>query len=226
MKNKRLKYIIAIGLIAIALVIGKNIDRIRFSLSLLDIYRVASNNSNKNEQALKESPSKEVIVENPLENIPREEKPVDEIVETEDSQPNNEVVENDPIKPSEIIVGTPAKENIRTLTSITEEYNNKFTELQSELENSINKLIDTAYSEYQSGLLSKSQLASKYIDEGVLLEKSADDKFYNTLEEFEHQLKENYYETALVDQVKNYYEIFKNEKKTDLVSKGMEMVKK
>lgn len=104
------------------------------------------------------------------------------------------------------------------------EYNDRLLILQTEFDGELNKLIDTAIKDYNSGV-SKVKLANKYLGEGTKLEKSSDEKFYALLGKMEKELGDNSLDTQVSRDVAKYYETFKKEKKTELINKGMNIVK-
>lgn len=223
MKNKKSLYLLALSVVVFTIIIGKNMDRIKFSLSLFDIYREAKTVENI------ETPITKVPVENPLDKVFEEEKIVDSIDESEDNPSNtdiNEIAEKQEeiTTPSTSIPNNAIIEEKKSLNIITAEYNKKFKALEVEFESNLDSLLQTAYSDYVSGVISKSKLASKYLDEGANLEKSADRQFYALLKEFEDELKENSLDSSLVSEVESYYNTFKQGRKTDIINKGMDMV--
>lgn len=216
MKNKKLAYILALSVVLFTIIIGKNMDRIKFSLSLFDIYREAKIEENI------ETPIVKVPVENPLDKTIDEEKTVDNIVVSEDN--NEDSIVEDITSSSTSISEMPIVADTISLNSITIEYNKKFKALETAFEADLNSLLQTAYNDYTSGVISNSKLASKYLDEGAKLEKSADSEFYALLKEFENELEENSHDTSLVYEVESYYATFKEGRKTDIINKGMDMV--
>lgn len=246
MKNKKFKRISIASLLIITLLIGINIDKIRFGLSLLDIYK----NTNPNE-SISSSSEKDTIaktpVENPLEKILGEAEPEDKAESSgdtednaningsnnnlkdkeEDTPKNNNINVENPIIETGTSSKAPVVENVqRSLKSITEEYNKEFIALQSEFEKTLNSLVSEAYNQYKSGQYSNSKLADLYLEKGVELEKSADNRFFGLLKMYEEELKKNSHDTSIVKEVETYYENFKKERKSEMITKGMEMVKK
>lgn len=230
MNNKGFKYTLIILGLVLTLIVSINLDRIKFGLSLIDIYRntSASESTKITENGDSKAP---IIKENPLDKILKEDDENYIIVESIDKGKENELKPLDNISPpkddlSQEAVPIQEQTTIESKKSITERYNKEFMSLQSDFENNLNGLIGLAYTEYTSGTRSNSQLASKYLDQGVALEKSADSKFYALLKSYEEELKKNSYDTSIVKEVENYYESFKKDRKSELVSKGMEIVQK
>lgn len=212
-KNKTIS-ILLLALIIISLLIYINIDKIRFGLSMLDIYN-KSNVGSKTDSNVETNPKKEVVL-NPLDKIIVENKPVDRLVDN-----SNEKIVDSKELPTE---NTPIQENInRPLQNIVSEYNEMFLTLQNEFESEITKLLDTAVYDYNSGI-SKVTLVDSYLDKGSNLEKSSDGKFYSLLSKFEKELIKNSHNTQVINDVESYYKNFKKEKKTSLIEKGMSIV--
>lgn len=222
MKNKGFKYITLTLILTIGLLISINLDRIKFGLSLVD-----------------QSKPPSIALENPLEKILAEEDEDDNIISIDantgddniekapiasNSQKNNPSSNEDQISSIESTnIVQPIKENKR---SITERYNGEFTSLKVKFERDLNSLIGSAYAEYKSGNSSNSQLASKYLDRGIAMEKAADSQFYSLLKSYEEELKKNSFDTSIVKDVEKYYQSFKKDRKSEIISRGMEMVEK
>ncbi len=228
MKNKAFKYALISLALVITLVVSINLDRIKFGLSLVDIYRKTPKNE-PNKILAKGSNNPPTVRENPLDKILEEDDEdyikVENIEEENDVKPLDNLTEpKDDL--AQIVSPNPKQDLIESKKSITERYNKEFISLQSEFENNLNNLISLAYTEFASGASSNSQLASKYLDQGVALEKSADTRFYTLLKSYEEELKKNSYDTSIVKEIESYYESFKKDRKSELVSKGMEIVQK
>lgn len=246
MKEKKFKMVSIAALLIITVLIGTNIDKIRFGLSLLDIYKNTNPDESISSSIEKDTVSK-TPVENPLEKILDRLETVDKVESSgdiednanineaknsstdkeEDAPKNNNMNVENPILETGTSSNAPVVENVqRSLKSITEEYNKEFIALQSEFEKTLNSLISEAYNQYKSGQYSNSKLADIYLEKGVELEKSADNRFFGLLKMYEDELKENSHDTSIVKEVKTYYENFKKERKSEMITKGMEMVKK
>ena len=211
-KNKTTSILILVLIISVLIYI--NIDKIRFGFSMLDIYN-KSNVGSKTESDVEANPKKEVML-NPLDKFIEENKPVDNLVDNS----NDKIVEKNEV-PTE---GTTIIDNnYRPLQNIASEYNEMFLTLQNEFDSEINKLLDTAVYDYNSGS-SKMTLVNIYLNEGAKLEKSSDVKFYSLLAKFEKELIENSHSTQVINDVTSYYENFKQEKKTSLIEKGMSIL--
>ncbi len=224
MKKIGLKYIFIVLTLTFALLISINLDRIKFGLGLIDIYK---NNITENPQVNNDSPNNSRSI--PLDN------PLDKIINESDTNPVENITSNEAIISPDSEAEVPDKKNDESIVekpieksekTITEKYNKEFIKLQVEFESELNGLINSAFAEYSSGHSSKSELASKYLDKGVAMEKSADSRFYSLLRSYENELKENAFSTSIVKEVENYYESFKKDRKSSIISKGMEMVKK
>lgn len=222
MKNKSFKYIFLTLILAIGLLISINLDRIKFGLSLVD-----------------QSKPPSIALENPLEKILKEDTEDDNITPIEanggdndiekaplvnnpqqDYNPSNEVNSSSSGPTNFVQPMQPSKK------SITERYNGEFTSLKVKFERDLNSLIGSAYAEYKSGNSSNSQLASKYLDRGIAMEKAADSQFYSLLKSYEEELKKNSFDTSIVKDVEKYYQSFKKDRKSEIISRGMEMVEK
>lgn len=137
---------------------------------------------------------------------------------------------NRPIDPGELSIESILENNKklgekRTLVDISAKYNYKFNDFKLKLENEISKLIETGITEYNSGNFSETRLADKYLSEGAKLEQKFDKEFNLLVNELRKELEENYYDTSIIKDFKDYYEIFKAEKKGAVVAKGMELSK-
>lgn len=245
--NKKIKLVFIISLLTLSLIIGINIDKIKFGISLLEIYRHSSPKEDLSSSRDKNNNIK-TPVENPLEKILGQAEAVDNPTLAGDIKDKPDPTKNDTSSEEGLIKDLPinnekdaekpvknsgkAGEDTdnesapRSLKSITEEYNREFLALQNEFEKTLSSLVFEAYNQYKSGQYSKSKLADIYLEKGVELEKSADKRFYALLKEYENDLEENSHDTTIVKELKTYYENFKMERKSEMINKGMEMVKK
>lgn len=240
-KNRNLKCILIVSIVASAIFIGTNLGRIKFSLSLFDIYRHPKVTSTVD--TIKKDPSdnpllKIIEIENPVDNIfVNDNKDLEipmEIIEDEEVKVFEEVEEVEDVEevvyPS-VVDGTPPadsqinSEDIRSIQDVSKEYNDKFTDLQIEFEDEFNSLIQSAILDYNAGV-SNIMIVNIYIDKGYELEIKFEEKFNLLIGEMEIELKENSHDTTLIDEVKLYYETFKSEKKALLMSEAMELVLK
>lgn len=112
-----------------------------------------------------------------------------------------------------------------TISSISNDYNNKFIGLENDFKNSLDGLIDTALSDYASGQFTRLELAKIYLKKGDALENTVDEKFYALLSSFESELSSNGFDTSIVKDIDAYYITMKKAEKSRIVSKGMDLVK-
>lgn len=239
MKKNRVAYILVIILIFGVVVTYINLDKIRFVLSMMNSYK-ETKNSQVNVDNNSPTPK---VVENPLLKIINEDEIVDNSTSNEDKveespiqsldseeedkspdnvKPNEDFsIENNKVNDTE----KPTDTKVKDYKTIVTTYNEELASLQSEFEKELNNLIEAAINDYTSNNIPKTKLASKYITEGSKLEKSSDNKFYSLLKKMENELKANSHDISLIKDVAKYYENYKSEKKSSLISEGMEYVK-
>lgn len=221
--KKKLILIIILGIIFVLTVF--NLHKIKFALSMLNLY-----NQEKNIESVTDNPEdiKPSIVDNPLQSI----------IESEDivgNMDNHQVpVDNskdDPDKPITVVpkpvIPTPNPIEItnKSYIDIVKEYNDKLENLRSTFEIELNELVAKGIEEYSNGVISSTKLANKLLSAGSKLEKTSDNEFDIIVKDMEKELKANNQDTAVIKEIRNYYSSFKNSKKQDMISKGMKYVK-
>ena len=167
--------------------------------------------------------------------------PLESFGETEEQEIEHEISESELIspktpdytpevpEPEETLnqeASAPTAEAIKkqTFDSITARYNKELISLEKEFRSSLDILIASAISDYNSGNYKKLELAKQYLKKGEELEKSSDTKFYGILKAFETELSNNGYDTDLIKDVDKYYTAMKKAEKTRIVDTGMNIV--
>ena len=210
----RKKKLVLVGIIAIFyLIIAVNFHKIRFALSILNLY----NQEKKTETVIDNPANSKPIVENPLKDIVESVDDEDKPLVLQDSE--NDILANtepEVIKEDNTVVHTK-----KSYTDIVNEYNSILEDLKSSFENELDALIQNGIEEYSKGDISGSKLANKYLSIGADLENSSDTRFNKVLKNMEKELKENGYSTSIVKEIKDYYTSFKNNKKVELINLGM-----
>ena len=112
----------------------------------------------------------------------------------------------------------------QSFDAIAARYNKELISLEKEFRSSLDGLIASAISDYNSGSYKKLELAKLYLKKGEDLEKSSDGKFYVLLKAFESELKDNGYSIDLIKDVDKYYVAMKKTEKTRIVDTGMSIV--
>lgn len=230
----RKKKLVLTGILAIIyIVIALNFHKIKFAISMFNLYSIETKTETESTTSEQENKAKSPV-ENPLEIIIQIDKPVDkqdEVVDSTDKSlesPDNgddhidHVTDNQPSKKPK---PTNTKDDSKpSYISIVNDYNNKLEALRSDFEKELGDLMARAMADYSKGELSTIQLASKYLSSGTKLEKSSDSRFNEVVKDMEKELKTNGYDTAVIKDVKAYYTSFKETKKSDLISRGMKRV--
>lgn len=205
-------------------VLFSNLDKIRFTLNLVELYR--STTIDKDQYTTPDIS----IVENPLEKIIEQEEIVDIEVNSED---NIETIEESIIPNEDTIILNNETGNLNQLPeennisfhSIVSDYNYRFKSIEDELRVSLLKLIENGFNDFRSGAYTDTDLANKYLEEGAKLESLIDNKFYTLLREFESDLRTNSYSTESISSFEDYYILRKEQIRTDIINKGLELVR-
>lgn len=208
--------------ITIIIILAVLIYRERYLFNLGFDYLLSTSQTTTNEQTLV----------NPLESFG-----VTEEQEKEQKTPENELISpNTPANTVDLTkpVETPnqktsspsASETVQkpSFDSITARYNKDLISLEKEFRSSLDILIASAVSDYNSGTYKKLELAKQYLKKGEELEKSSDTKFYGLLKAFESELLNNGYNTDLIKDVDKYYTAMKKAEKTRIIDTGMSIV--
>lgn len=219
MKNKK-TWVGIIILLLIVLIVSINFHKIRFALSMLDIYTKNTKESTISEDNQDET---DPVVDNPLDSIVGAEPSV-ESTENNVDKANVHKAETDDIAQVEVNPVDKSEEkkqaSTKSVKTIATKYNQELTEIQNNFQGELNSLVQEGYNEYKSGKLSTTQLANKYISQGASLEKKCDQLVYSHLEDIKKELKENGHDTSLVNEIKSYYENFKEKEKNKLFEKA------
>ena len=217
------KYIAIAILIILAVLIYQ--ERYLFSLGFDYLF-------SKNQTTANVDTSNEQTLVNPLESFG-----VTEEQEMEQKTPEGEVIS--PQTPADTVDLTKPEETPNQKTSspsvsetvqkpsfdsITARYNKDLISLEKEFRSSLDILIASAISDYNSGNYKKLELAKQYLKKGEELEKSSDTKFYGLLKAFESELLHNEYNTDLIKDVDKYYTAMKKAEKTRIIDTGMSIV--
>ena len=214
MDKKRRKYIWLSIVGILAFVIFLNLGKIKFMFSMIGSY----NRINKdNYEDVADNNESIEPVENPLPKIISEEENPSEI-EKDDIDENN--IENGD---KENV--TTDKNNSKSYINIVSDFNNEFELLKKDYEAKLDSLVRLGYKEYKSGEVSTAKLVSKYMNEGSRLEKECDTSFNSMLKQMEKDLKDNGHDTAVVKDLKEYYNSYKEVRRGQLMSKAKGRVK-
>lgn len=219
-KNKKAYIWISI-LIFICLLVAINFTKIKFGVNMLSNYMEIGNNG-YDELANIDNDIDEEIGPNPLlDIIGNKEGEEENNTNTEDS--DNEEEENNNSTDSKNDSEN-SKDNINTnnkdsYIEVISDYNNQFELMEKDYEAKLDSLILIGYKEYQSGEISNTKLANKYINEGTRLEKESDKNFNNLLNEMKKELKSQGHNTDITEDLKVYYKTYKNSTKSKYMRK-------
>ena len=228
----RKKKLIVTGILAIVcIIIAINFHNIKFAFSLFELY----SDEKKVESIVgSEDNGDSPVLVNPLEIILEEEEgvvgDVADVDEGNKDDKDDHSVEhpskstNNSAKAYDHSVEHPAKstnDSAKAYKEIISDYNIELKNLRSDFEKELGNLISDGINEYSKDDLSVNQLASKYLFSGAKLEKESDSRFNAIVKDMEQELKANGHDTLIINQVKKYYHDFKNNKKTDLINRGM-----
>ena len=177
-------------------------------------------------------PVKEKPLINPLESFGEtkeqeieQETPEIEVISSQTPAVNSDVTEQEVAINKETSVPTAAEAvQKQSFDAIAAYYNKELISLEKEFRSSLDSLIASAISDYNSGNYKKLELANQYLKKGEELEKSSDSKFYGLLKTFETELLNNGYNTDLIKDVDKYYTAMKKAEKTRIVDTGMGIV--
>jgi hypothetical protein len=177
-------------------------------------------------------PVKEKPLINPLESFGEtkeqeieQETPESEVISSQTPAVNSDVTEQEVAINKETSVPTAAEAvQKQSFDAIAAYYNKELISLEKEFRSSLDSLIASAISDYNSGNYKKLELANQYLKKGEELEKSSDSKFYGLLKTFETELLNNGYNTDLIKDVDKYYTAMKKAEKTRIVDTGMGIV--
>lgn len=177
-------------------------------------------------------PVKEKPLINPLESFGEtkeqeieQETPESEVISSQTPAVNSDVTEQEVAINKETSVPTAAEAvQKQSFDAIAAYYNKELISLEKEFRSSLDSLIASAISDYNSGNYKKLELAKQYLKKGEELEKSSDSKFYGLLKTFETELLNNGYNTDLIKDVDKYYTAMKKAEKTRIVDTGMDIV--
>ena len=177
-------------------------------------------------------PVKEKPLINPLESFGEtkeqeieQETPESEVISSQTPAVNSDVTEQEVAINKETSVPTAAEAiQKQNFDAIAAYYNKELISLEKEFRSSLDVLIASAISDYNSGNYKKLELAKQYLKKGEELEKSSDSKFYGLLKTFETELLNNGYNTDLIKDVDKYYTAMKKAEKTRIVDTGMGIV--
>lgn len=213
-RNKKL---VLVGLIVVFyLIIVVNFHKIRFALSILSLYsqkKMTMIDNPKNIKHIEDNPLLEI-----LESMDSADKPLN----PKDDENENDIVANsksEVVKKDSNVVHTK-----RSFTNIVNEYNSTLEDLKSTFEKELDALIKNGIEEYSKGDISGSKLANKYLSIGADLEKSSDTRFNKVLKNMEKELKYNGHSTDITNDIKEYYNSFKQNKKVELIDLGMQYI--
>lgn len=210
-----------------------NFNKIKFLFSFIDLHKEKPivENSSENEISLESGNPLKTLIEDdsndefndspeasddkPEENANANKKDKTKIKKapkTTSNKPKNSAVDkNQEEKP---------EEESKSLNSIANKYNGRFESLQTEFMNSLDDLVQSGYSDYKNGNISKSKLINKYLDLGSSLEKKSDEKFFSLLDKMKIELKENGHSTDITKEIASYYKSFKGSEKKKLLNKA------
>jgi len=213
--------------IAILIILSVLIYRERYLFSLGFDYLLS-----KSQTTAIVDPDKENLLNNPLESFgeTEEQEMEQETPESEVISPQTPSVISDVTEPVEKLnqeASAPsAAEAVQkqSFDAIAAYYNKELISLEKEFRSSLDVLIASAISDYNSGNYKKLELAKQYLKKGEELEKSSDTKFYGILKAFETELSNNGYNTDLIKDVDKYYTAMKKAEKTRIVDTGMNIV--
>lgn len=217
------KYIAITVLIILAIFIYK--ERYMFSLGFDYLF-------SKSQTTAIVDPVKEKPLINPLESFGEteeqemeQETPESEVISSQTPAVNSDVTEQEVAINKETSVPTAAEAvQKQSFDAIAAYYNKELISLEKEFRSSLDSLIASAISDYNSGNYKKLELAKQYLKKGEELEKSSDAKFYGLLKTFETELLNNGYNTDLIKDVDKYYTAMKKAEKTRIVDTGMGIV--
>lgn len=219
-KNKKAYIWISI-LIFICLLVAINFTKIKFGVNMLGNYMKIGNNG-YDELANIDNDIDEEIGPNPLlDIIGNKEGEEENNTNTEDSDNEEEENNNSTASKND---SENSKDNINTnnkdsYIEVISDYNNQFELMEKDYEAKLDSLILIGYKEYQSGEISNTKLANKYINEGTRLEKESDKNFNNLLNEMKKELKSQGHNTDITEDLKVYYKTYKNSTKSKYMRK-------
>lgn len=228
-KTQSKKLISIAILIVLYILLVLNIHKIRFGLDILRLY-VQDENIESHDDSIFNS---KLPKDNPLKDMLCSIEHIDNIVEIQDNKMGNENHSLDKVDTSMNTI-KPEDKNIKaskepvnsiddkkSYISIITEYNLIFEELKTEFESELDSLIQKGIDEYSKDKVSNVKLANKYLSIGSKLEKSSDARFNQLLKNLKKDLKDNKHDTTISKKIKDYYESFKEDKKTELIDRGM-----
>lgn len=202
-----------VGILCIVAIL--NLNKIKFLLNMFISY---SKVNNENYEDLTNVDDDLVVKENPLLSIVDETDDRENIISDSsiiDDNPNSNETKNNDDNDNSI-----SKVKHKSYKSIISDFNNKFELLQKDYEAKLNNLVKSGYDEYTSGKVSKTKLATKYINEGSRLEKECDGNFNNMLKEMEKELETNGHDISIVKDLKEYYNSYKETRRSQLIGKA------
>ena len=210
MDNKAKKIIIAILLI-ILVVIALNFQKIKFTLSMLDAFKVTEDKDYVDEDNGKET------LTNPLDDfLHADQKELSESDEQENIETDNDdILEQDTEGKND---DEQANDTGKSKEDIVRKYNEELASIQSKFEGDLYGLIGQAKDEYLQGNTNSTSLGFKYIGLATNLEQACDSQVYGIIDNMEKDLKDNGHTTELADYARSYYKSFKTAQKESLLS--------
>lgn len=206
-----------IGIIILAIIvffIFTNFHKIKFAISMLDVYTKNAKKSNLSETEGKSSI--DTIVDNPLDSIVNAGEPMDTPDDENDLDIDNKEINNEKTDDKVVSKNNPANKGKKSVVTIASKYNKEFTNIQNSFQGQLQGLARQAYGEYQSEVMSTTKLTNKYMGLGSDLERKCDNLVYSALSNMKKELKSNGHDTSLVEEVKDYYQNFKEVEKDRL----------
>lgn len=98
-------------------------------------------------------------------------------------------------------------------------YNSEFELMKDNYETKLNNIVKAGYKEYKSGENSAAKLAMKYTNKAVQLEKEANNKFNNLLEDMEIELKTENQSNEIIKDLEFNYNNYKSNAETKVMKK-------
>ncbi len=118
-----------------------------------------------------------------------------------------------------------------SLQQIKEKYKNKFEQLQTETNQQIDSLVETALNDFRTYINKENNndslktLYQKYASEGQKIEQQTEKEFQILYKELIDELVENGYNEAEAEEFQLIYEQQKEELKSEIVKKAMSVVR-
>lgn len=206
-----------IGIIILTIIvffIFTNFHKIKFAISMLDVYTKNAKKSDLSETERKSNI--DTIVDNPLDYIVNADEPVDTPDDDENNPDIDSDIDNKEINDKTVSKNNPANNGKKSVVTIASKYNKELTNIQNSFQGQLQGLARQAYGEYQSEVMSTTKLTNKYMGLGSDLERKCDNLVYSALSNMKRELKSNGHDTSLVEEVKDYYQNFKEVEKDRL----------